>query len=61
MRVCMLAYTHYEFDGRVTRYAEALVQRGDHVDVLVVGYKGQIRKEVIRGVYVISNWKIGNS
>lgn len=52
MRVCMLAYTHYEFDNRVMRYAEALVQRGDHVDVVVVGFKGQIRKEVIRGVNV---------
>lgn len=48
----MLAYTHYEFDNRVIRYAEALVGRGDHVDVLVVGYKGQRKKEVIRGVNV---------
>jgi glycosyltransferase involved in cell wall biosynthesis len=33
-RVCMLAYSHYRTDARVTRYAEALADRGDHVDVI---------------------------
>jgi len=33
-RVCMVTYSSYLSDARVTRYAEALAQRGDHVDVL---------------------------
>lgn len=32
----MLAYTNYESDGRVRRYAEALANRGDHVDVIAL-------------------------
>jgi glycosyltransferase involved in cell wall biosynthesis len=33
-RICMVTHSFYLSDGRVTRYAEALAQRGDHVDVL---------------------------
>lgn len=36
MNVCMLAYTYYEQDNRVMRYAETLAGRGDHVDVIAV-------------------------
>jgi glycosyltransferase involved in cell wall biosynthesis len=32
----MLAYTFYEFDGRVSRYAESLAKRGDSVDVIAL-------------------------
>ena len=32
----MLAYSHYETDARVKRYAEALAERGDHVDVVAL-------------------------
>jgi glycosyltransferase involved in cell wall biosynthesis len=35
-RICMLAYSHYEGDARVRRYAESLAERGDHVDVLAL-------------------------
>ena len=35
-RVCMVAYSYYETDGRVMRYAEALAERGDHVDVVAL-------------------------
>lgn len=35
-RICMLAYTFYEFDNRVRRYAETLAKRGDHVDVIAL-------------------------
>ena len=35
-RICMLAYTHYEADARVRRYAESLAERGDHVDVIAL-------------------------
>jgi len=33
-KICMLAYTPYEFDNRVRRYAETLAKRGDQVDVV---------------------------
>jgi glycosyltransferase involved in cell wall biosynthesis len=35
-RVCMLTHSIYESDNRVMRYAEALAERGDVVDVLCV-------------------------
>jgi glycosyltransferase involved in cell wall biosynthesis len=35
-RVCMLSYSDYMEDTRVLRYAEALADRGDHVDMLAV-------------------------
>ena len=52
MKVCMLAYTYYDNDNRVMRYAEALAQRGDRVDVIALRKKGQVAREVIRGVNV---------
>src|SRR5579863_1938371 len=33
-RVLMIAYTTYMHDGRVKRHAEALAERGDHLDVI---------------------------
>lgn len=35
-RICMLAYTEYECDNRVRRYAETLARRGDDVDVIAL-------------------------
>ena len=35
-RICMVTHSFYETDARVTRYAEALAERGDHVDVLAL-------------------------
>ena len=52
MNVCMIAYTFYEGDNRVMRYAEALAARGDHVDVLALGREGQQKEEVFNGVRV---------
>lgn len=49
----MLGYTFYESDGRVMRYAEALVQEGVEVDAIVLGREGQPREAVINGVRVI--------
>jgi len=40
MRVAMIAYTTYEMDARVKRAAEALVERGHHVDVFAVSHGG---------------------
>ena len=53
IRACMLAYTFYESDGRVMRYAEALAQEGAQVDAIVLGRPGQSREEVIHGVRVL--------
>jgi glycosyltransferase involved in cell wall biosynthesis len=35
-KICMVAYTHYETDNRVRRYAEELARRGDRVDVVAL-------------------------
>jgi hypothetical protein len=53
LRACMLAYTFYENDGRVMRYAEALAQDGAEVDAIVLRREGQAREEFINGVRVI--------
>jgi glycosyltransferase involved in cell wall biosynthesis len=45
LRVCHLAYTFYENDNRVIRYAEALAERGDEVDVVALRRPGQERRE----------------
>jgi glycosyltransferase involved in cell wall biosynthesis len=52
MKVCMVAYTFYEQDNRVRRYAETLAKRGDRVDVVALSGEGQSSKEVIDGVSV---------
>ena len=52
MKVCMIAYTFYETDGRVRRYAEALAKRGDEVDAIVLRQEGQTGVEIINGVKV---------
>lgn len=50
IKACMVAYTFYEGDGRVRRYAETLAKRGDHVDVIALCRKGQASYEMINGV-----------
>ncbi len=48
----MLAYTYYETDNRVRRYAETLVRRGDIVDVFALSQKAQGTFDIINGVNV---------
>jgi len=48
----MLAYTFYESDNRVRRYAESLVKHGYDVDAIVLRRDGQNPFEVISGVNV---------
>lgn len=53
LRICMVAYAFYESDNRVTRYAEALAERGDHVDVLALRRASAVsRRENMNGVRV---------
>ncbi len=52
MRVCMVAYSFYESDSRIIQYAQALVRRGDAVDIIALSHDGAPRCEVIDGVCV---------
>jgi glycosyltransferase involved in cell wall biosynthesis len=52
-RVCMITHSYYASDNRVIRYADALVARGDHVDVLGLRRRADMpRNEIINGVNV---------
>jgi glycosyltransferase involved in cell wall biosynthesis len=51
-RVCMVAYTFYELDNRVMRYAETLAKRGDRVDVFALRREGTPVEESLHGVRV---------
>ena len=50
----MVAYTHYPTDSRVRREAEALVDRGDTVDVIGLRKRGEERVHILNGVRQIS-------
>jgi len=52
LRVCMVSYSFYELDNRVMRYAEALVQRGDRVEVLALRHNNFAKQETLNGVHV---------
>jgi glycosyltransferase involved in cell wall biosynthesis len=52
MNFCMVAYSFYESDNRVRRYAETLVQEGHSVDAVALRKPGQARHEAIKGVSV---------
>jgi glycosyltransferase involved in cell wall biosynthesis len=53
-RICMVTHSFYESDNRVVRYAEALADRGDQVDVLALQRTRETpREETIRGVHVV--------
>lgn len=49
----MLAYTFYEADNRVMRYAESLARRGDTVDVISLRRPGQASRGVLNGVNIL--------
>lgn len=52
MRVCMVAYTHYEPDNRVRRYAEKLADLGWEVDAIVLRKTGQEKQKSVGKVNV---------
>ena len=52
LRIAMIAYSFYEMDNRILRYASALAKRGDHIDVFALRREGQPAEEVIEGVHV---------
>ncbi len=50
-RICMVAYSDYSTDARVARYAEALAERGDEVDVVALATSvAKSRPTTINGV-----------
>ncbi len=51
-KICMLVYSFYESDNRVMRYARALVERGDQVDVIALSDGKQPPFETLEGVKV---------
>ena len=51
-KACMLAYTFYESDNRVRRYAETLAKQGYEVDAVSLGKGGQPRYERLNGVRI---------
>lgn len=53
MRVCMLSYSFYRSDTRVQQYANALVERGDEVEVLSLIREGVAAEEIVDGVKVL--------
>jgi glycosyltransferase involved in cell wall biosynthesis len=52
MRICMLSYSFYEADARIKQYANALVERGDSVDVIALRQVGQPVRAVLNEVAV---------
>ena len=48
----MLAYSFYESDNRIMRYADALAQRGDIVDVIALKKPKTPKYEKIKNVNV---------
>ena len=53
LRVCMATYSSYKTDARVSRYANTLAARGDHVDVLALSSSPEDKcQEVMSGVNV---------
>ncbi len=52
-KICMVTYSSYESDNRVRRYAEALVKRGDQVEVIALaGPDVPLGSDEISGVTV---------
>jgi glycosyltransferase involved in cell wall biosynthesis len=52
-RICMVSHSYYESDNRIIRYAEALAERGDRVEVLALRSSAQLpASETINGVRV---------
>jgi glycosyltransferase involved in cell wall biosynthesis/peptidoglycan/xylan/chitin deacetylase (PgdA/CDA1 family) len=50
--VCMLAYSFYESDNRIMRYADALAERGDTVDIIALRNEDTSRYEKINNVNI---------
>lgn len=52
MNACIIAYTFYELDYRVRRYAEALVEQGYNVDVIVLRRNNEDKEGILNKVNI---------
>ncbi len=50
MKACMVAFTYYEVDNRVRRYAEALYKEGWQVDAIVLKMFDKKTRGIINGI-----------
>jgi len=53
MNACLIAYTYYEGDFRVRRYAEMLADGKSRVDVIALRRKGQAESGTLNGVNIL--------
>jgi glycosyltransferase involved in cell wall biosynthesis len=52
-RMCMVTHSFYESDNRIIRYAQALAERGDQVEVVALRRSAQLpKRELVNGVLV---------
>lgn len=52
MNACIIAYTFYELDYRVRRYAEALIEQGYNVDVIVLRRNNEDKEGILNKVNI---------
>ncbi|HDR03920.1 MAG TPA: glycosyltransferase WbuB [Candidatus Marinimicrobia bacterium] len=52
VNICMLAYSFYETDGRIRKYAETLSKKGIKVDVVALRNPEQTYFDILNGVYL---------
>lgn len=52
MKICMIVYGFYEYDPRVQRYADSLIERGYSVDVISLKWKNKENFNVYNGIRV---------
>lgn len=52
MRICMVGYTNFDYDARLHRYTQALIARGDSVDMIGLGDPDDLRVDNVAGVRV---------
>lgn len=52
MNACIIAYTFYEVDQRVKRYAETLAESGNRVDVFVLKKADEKKRDVLNKVNI---------
>lgn len=52
LKICMLSYSKYLYDGRIHRYSESLIRNGHQVDMIGLGFRRDTVMEIINGVRI---------
>ena len=52
LNICMIVYSYYPNDVRVRKEAEALAEKGYSIDIICLKNNGELKEQVINGVYV---------